>query len=69
MKRKHDSEELSEDGYLDDLADTSHGQHSVSQNHSPYATVLLPSGATAVKPVPHLQGDKMLTFCLFLISM
>ncbi|VDN32558.1 unnamed protein product [Gongylonema pulchrum] len=27
VKRKRDSEELSDDGYLDDLADTPHGQH------------------------------------------
>ncbi|KAM3719958.1 Transcription factor [Dirofilaria immitis] len=51
VKRKHDSEELSEDGFLDDLTDNSHGQHNVSQNQSPYSTMLLPGGMTNVKAV------------------
>ncbi|VDN21646.1 unnamed protein product [Gongylonema pulchrum] len=56
VKRKRDSEELSDDGYLDDLADTPHGQHGISQNSSPYTTVLLPNGVATVKPISHLQG-------------
>uniref|UniRef100_A0A8R1TKY4 MADF domain-containing protein n=1 Tax=Onchocerca volvulus TaxID=6282 RepID=A0A8R1TKY4_ONCVO len=59
IKRKHDSEELSEDGFLDDLIDSSHGQHSISQNQSPYSTVLL-SGGMNVKTVQgaHREGGR-----------
>ncbi|VDN05385.1 unnamed protein product [Thelazia callipaeda] len=39
IKRKHDSEELSEDGYLDDVADSSHSQQ--SQNQPLYSSVLV----------------------------
>ncbi|KAK6102780.1 Alcohol dehydrogenase transcription factor Myb/SANT-like family protein [Brugia pahangi] len=60
VKRKHDSEELSEDGFLDDLADSAHGQHSVSQNQPLYSSVLLPGGMTTVKTMQgtHREAER-----------
>ncbi|VIO92808.1 Uncharacterized protein BM_BM4662 [Brugia malayi] len=60
VKRKHDSEELSEDGFLDDLADSAHGQHSVSQNQPLYSSVLFPGGMTTVKTVQgtHREAER-----------
>lgn len=62
VKRKHDSEELSEDGFLEDIADISHGQHSVSQNQSSYSAVLLSGGINTVKTI---QGEKSATKFIF----
>ncbi|MFH4984078.1 hypothetical protein AB6A40_010787 [Gnathostoma spinigerum] len=59
VKRKRDSEDLSDDGYFDEKYDTSHQgatHHSISHVHSPYTTLVIPSDShREMKPVAHLH--------------
>uniref|UniRef100_A0A915AK87 MADF domain-containing protein n=1 Tax=Parascaris univalens TaxID=6257 RepID=A0A915AK87_PARUN len=58
VKRKRDSDELSDDGYLDDMVDPQHhatSQHGVTQLHSPYATMVLHADPHQGKAIPHLH--------------
>lgn len=64
VKRKRDSDDISDDGYLDDMGNDPHGhqenpQHP-SQVHSPYTTIMLQGEpAHLVKPLAHLhQGNQ-----------
>ncbi|VDN55242.1 unnamed protein product [Dracunculus medinensis] len=56
VKRKRDSEELSDDGYLDDIVDQ-HGHHGVNQPiHTSYSTMVLqPDSTHTVKTIQHLH--------------
>lgn len=65
VKRKRDSDDMSEDGYLDEMVVDPHGQqdtpqHAATQIHSPYTTMVMQTEQPHhVKPLAHLhQGNQ-----------